>query len=693
MSIKSLWFRRKKEQQKRFRFTCRAAHVVKMRAVAERASVCIIDDKPVSPPDNGESQVGAVLSETIKNDKETDEKPPSSRTCLKFEENRRKAAQVLRHLKRFHGLRTVRGLPPQISCFDLRRSVRQSFEDVTLVQELTIKTSAKIVRRLCKQCEGDLQPLLDSYIENRFQPVEVVGDDLDAFKRMLRLNVPEHWNSVESAYIPNGHATAFHPRACGGSWNREEFSDLAVPSVAFSSGKPRIVTMYSSYNSEILHPLHKSLYAVLRRKGWLLVGNPTDELVQNLNGRGPLMSYDYASATDNIKAAYVQATIQILIEQSRGLTDEQVRCLRVVGELRFASDLATRGQPMGSMMSFPMLCLINKTVVDLTLTELFEKRKICFKEWSSHRCLINGDDLLLRCPTPDSGDYDRIHRRWGDSVGLVVNCEKTMVSEESGEINSTLFVRGHEVKKSNLAALYMSGETDDVVRVAMEASSTLKEFRRIVRLNAHLLARQSVKFPSPVPMRYRVTLFGDRKIRRALRAAPVSVRPAADSLIPVVDEPSGYDLTREEEMKIIHEDVERIRDGCLWLGLERPSRRAGPVKYNANRLSSAYRVKWGVRRELVLRPLARAYEEKIKEKLRQEDTALDFLRVSSDCETGVRSSCPGLACVTPRGPGLAGRLVGWIRQQKECVKRNPSSISVGGSPETWTLSGHTDGRW
>jgi hypothetical protein len=146
------------------------------------------------------------------------------------------------------------------------------------------------------------------------------------------------------------------------------------------------------------------------------------------------MSYDYEAATNNIKAEYVRAAVQVLKEKASGLTIDQIRCLDVVGELRFPGSrhAAHRGQPMGSLMSFPLLCLVNKTVVDLAMIDLLEDKKVTFKEWTSHRCLINGDDLILRSPVNDHRLYDEPHRRWGSAIGLVVNRDKTLVDKKKG---------------------------------------------------------------------------------------------------------------------------------------------------------------------------------------------------------------------------------------------------------------------
>lgn len=590
-----------------------------------------------------------------------------------------KARGVLRHLRKFDRLKSSGKIPPdELTCLNFRSVIRRQLPDqITFLEELTVKTASKIVRRPCKACKITLSKTVGRKLKVLFQNVPKASDaDLRSFRRAFALNVDEGWNKTESAYIPNGHATAAHMRIEGGNWNEEEFAEQCSVGAILSSGKPRVVTMYSSYNSEILTPLHRSLYSTLRRKGWCLVGPPTDEKVQMLNGLGPYASYDYDAATDNIKAEYVREAINILKEKAcPRLTEEESRCLDVVGHLRVSGSrhAAPRGQPMGSLMSFPLLCLFNKTVVDLAMVDLLENKKVTYKEFVSHRCLINGDDLLLRSPLKDHSLYDRRHRYWGAAVGFVVNREKTLVSDSAGEINSTLFVNGKKEKKTNLAALYMSCENGDVVGTAMEATRTLKEFRRVVELNVNHLARQRVKFPSTVPFKYRVFLLGSEKIRRALRACPSTEVPAASGALPMAEKPLGYDLTPGEECQTVREAVSVVRRLRIFEEKIRETKelsrlRGGtrPVNEEVFRLRDTFRPKrTKPDRELILECLARRWEWKRKEALRVEECGSlgpPSQIVSDDTRIGAMVDCLRAwksACYPPTAPLVEEKKVSW----------------------------------
>jgi len=467
------------------------------------------------------------------------------------------------------GLEAIHALPPRIECGHLRSAIRACFtENLSVVQELSIKTSQKLEKSFCRVCEsarGERE--FNKWKEERFLPQPVDEDHLSIFAAQFGRNVDQGWNQGKWPYIPNGHACLGHARSRGGTWNKGKYSEEVEALEVVSSGKPRIVTLHSEYNTSVLSTLHKSLYGSLKRKGWLLVGAPTDDKVASLNGGGSYVSVDYSSATDNIKTIYTQAAIEVLISKSVGLNDSDIRVLRAVGRPTIDGKIATRLQPMGSMMSFPLLCLINKTTVDLAHNDMLESGDVSFKEWTSHRCLINGDDLLYRDFEKLPGKLlDRIEGH-GRKIGLVINREKTMVCPERGEINSTVFLNGEEEKKINLSALFMGPEVNDVLGFAYQASITAEGFRVLVRRNRHMLAAQKVKLQCRLPGdRYEI-LRRDKTIRTALLAR-FRQEPTQTNFFPVVTKPDGYELDRLEEIALIDKQVEWLRDRYFCDGVD-----------------------------------------------------------------------------------------------------------------------------
>jgi hypothetical protein len=558
--------------------------------------------------------------------------------CTMSTRLRGKAISLVRFLSEDLGIKgDTKLLPERIECGHLRSAVRSCFPaEVSTLAELSIKTSQKAEKSCCKVCRPRFDGKLGEWKEALAQPVEVDNDHLDKFRRALRCNIPIGWNRRKGPYIPNGSATLNKAVKDGGNWHKEEFSDLCRYVLVFSSGKPRIVTCYSSYNTRVLTPLHNSLYSMLERKGWLLVGDPTPDRVAGLNGDGSFLSFDYVGATDNIKSAYTKAAIEILIDSAEGLSFDEKRCLRVLGTLKLASrdapgapveaedhEVFQRGQPMGSAMSFPLLCLINKSLVDLSLVELLQSGVISFNEWTQHRCLINGDDLLLREPKRNSNLKDAIIRN-GSAIGLIVNEEKSGVSEEHAEINSTLFSSKGTVreKKTNANALYMKPDVNDVLGIAYEATSTMKAFIRVVRANAGLLARQEDKLLWKLPFPYQAAVRKDRKIKRSLLLGPLALRDPGLNIFPVVTVPEGYDLSREEETEVMNSEVERLREKAIDL----QKIKAAKLFYENTRTGGSWaQFTFEPRKRIPVGPHGKSWRSMTKKRSRSEEKILRCL--------------------------------------------------------------------
>nr|UJQ91964.1 MAG: putative RNA-dependent RNA polymerase [Botourmiaviridae sp.] len=456
-------------------------------------------------------------------------------------------------------------LPPSISCLTFRSAVRSCFADLTLVQELSVKTSMKLITSYCASCITRSSPLdvIGEWKRARGEAQTVDELHLEEFRRMFRRNVPVGWNTTPGPYIPNGSASLTHGRCKGGNWNIEPFSKECRVCPVISSGKQRVVTLYSSHNLKVLTPLHKSLYRALARGGWLLVGPPKSDNISFLNGDGDYVSVDASGATDSFKRVYVRVMIQELISSSRGLTKDQVRCLRTVGELVIDGESTESGQPMGSPMSFPLLCLMTKTLFDMSLTDLLRARKVSFKEWTGLRCLVNGDDLLYREPSKRKLMLkERLNHHYS-AVGMRMNEEKTSVDSVLAEINSTAFENGRELRKTNVKALYMAKDEQDVLGYALRSTRCLASFRRVVRANARLLAKQENKTLFGLPTAIKRTLWRDRKIRRALTEVWSQKQDPTRNLMTVERLPHGYDLTREEEVTEMNACVDRIRDQVI----------------------------------------------------------------------------------------------------------------------------------
>jgi len=575
-----------------------------------------VNGEPREYPDREEKNLASAV---------TDDESKIVDSCQFASRLRGKARTCLRFLKKELRLKRARALPSRIECGHLRPAIRSCFDQLSEVEELSVKTTQKLEKSFCRWCENaNGQAKVDKWKEERFREVEVEEDHLSQFAAQFGRNIEPGWNRGKYPYIPNGHACLGVTRREGGTWIPGEFSlDCEVQSVV-SAGKPRIVTLFSERNNQILYPLHRSLYGSLKKKGWLLVGSPTHEQVSSLNG-GAYISVDYSSATDMIKSAYTRAAVEVLIDKGEGLNEDEVAALRVLGSLRVDGVQVTRGQPMGSLMSFPLLCLINKTVVDLAHNDLLIEGKIGAEEWRLHRCLINGDDLLLR-DLSVPGLMPRIVAH-GERVGLIVNDDKTMVHAKKGEINSTLFDDGIEQKKINCGALFMGRDVEDVIGFADRSSVTTEGFMYLVRRHKNLLARASSKIQSPLCYRRFNALVRDKEIRRALCSVPTSGAESTNPF-PVVTKPVGYDLSREEEIVLIDARVCRLREeGYTPRKCTRPNiTEGGTVSLRA----ALKRKKPSP--EVTLRVLAQGWELKTKENLKTEDSPVYIVPYEHVCD-------------------------------------------------------------
>jgi len=272
----------------------------------------------------------------------------------------------------------------------------------------------------------------------------------------------------------------------------------------------------------------------------------------------------------------VKAAVDVLEEQADHLSDEEIAALRVLSNLIVDGEETFSGQPMGSVMSFPLLCVINKTVVDMALAAMLDRKEISFKEWSSHPLLVNGDDLLTREVRATTDLRGEVVRQ-GSQVGLVVNEEKTMVSERDGEINSTYFQDGHRLRKFNASSLWMDAGVEDVLGFAAQATPDGKTFRKVVRRNLRTLAKQQDKHLTEIPLSLVAVCRKDKKIRAAITSLPVSVAPIKSGVISMDLRPENYDMSRDEEHNAMRKEIERVRERGIARGSERKTKHSTGV--------------------------------------------------------------------------------------------------------------------
>lgn len=363
---------------------------------------------------------------------------------------------------------------------------------------------------------------------------------------------------------------------------------------AKTNGKHRVVTMQSARVKEILKPVHERLYDFLSRRKWLVRGDVTKDHVRGLVSQRSegedIVSGDYKAATDNIYLSSVQ-TIVSVIGESPSLTalerktllesfaPENLNWTSRSGKLRPIK----RGSMMGNLMSFNVLCLLNKACFDI-VSSLRRKRG----DIKGYRYpLINGDDIAF---TGDSAAYEDWVSVTGH-FGFVVNREKTGVSPIYLELNSRSFrvsrlshgsyvVRA--LRKPVLSALLPGAVPSDLLSRLWEGLRTMSpaSFRVILVCLRHQIARREVSL-SAIPVRLRKTLMKEawfrtklllgecvheRGVKRSQNVISKGVRPP-EEMLPLYEEMcidrTVYTVNRFRGKRFPDSCIERHRTGLM----------------------------------------------------------------------------------------------------------------------------------
>jgi len=195
-----------------------------------------------------------------------------------------------------------------------------------------------------------------------------------------------------------------------------------------TGGKWRIITIPPLVDNA-LRPLHHAIYSHLSRFSWLLRGDAKPNRFKDFSPvEGEVfVSGDYESATDNLNSVLQTTILSELLERSytipQGIRDHALDIYR--SSLDGGSGqvfVQRRGQLMGQLTSFPLLCLINYITF-----------RYCIRRPVPVR--INGDDIVFRA-TPEE------YALWERGVvkgGLTLSKGKTLVHSRGFTLNSTPF--------------------------------------------------------------------------------------------------------------------------------------------------------------------------------------------------------------------------------------------------------------
>lgn len=477
--------------------------------------------------------------------------------------------------------------PQSENCAELLKEVKKFLANCpSPVEEhrMAFQSIKKLLPPSCKCLEGEM---LQGLIQGMLRPGSSLPDGYLAFaRRVIRQLFPEGWDTTYRDHCystsPPLTSTFEHSRSEGGcteiGMDQDEFLQIALgaqqgdilnvckPMVVQSAGKPRPLTKYSE-RCLVLKPLHKAIYDRLSCNRWLSRGDVTDETLRKagfVKGAGGLVSGDYKSATDNLPLSVASALLDELLETATrvpdGVRDHARRLLRPLVLYQSEEYEVTSGQQMGSLLSFPLLCIQNYVAFRWAIENF---RPDGFPRFlpKDLPLLINGDDILFQTPDP------RFYTSWVSvvqRVGLEVELTKTSFADDFGSLNSTLFRwRGLHLHVIPTARFGMLRSSDFVNSIAANMKSFVSGLGRY----AYEAARQFLTWHRPSIIRSGLTLrelgFSGRlvwKVANVMKLQRVALRDKTSHGSCLPPAPTLHNFVLQSE------DVEQIPEE--WLSEE-----------------------------------------------------------------------------------------------------------------------------
>jgi len=325
--------------------------------------------------------------------------------------------------------------------------------------------------------------------------------------------------------------------ACPPSEECPDVSRVRV-GVAKTKGKCRVVTMQGAYVKRTLRPVHNALYDHLTSYDWCVRGDVKREdfeaVVDDARNGEKIISGDYSAATDNIYHFAVEAIIDELSKDERLTAEEREVLVGSFTNLRWVSCSGKqypirRGSMMGNLVSFPLLCLLNKACYDITCD-------IFFGVGSQRVGRFNGDDCMFQ----GSESFYSLWRNVTSTYGFIVNEEKTGFDSEWADLNSQSFCvkTGRLIDKPILSFLRpFRKEGGDLLTEVLRG---IKSFRKSVRayilcvLMRHQIAARTICVQN-IPRKTFRFLMAKRWFRSSIQEGPAPVEKTGISrTIPMV---------------------------------------------------------------------------------------------------------------------------------------------------------------
>jgi len=267
-----------------------------------------------------------------------------------------------------------------------------------------------------------------------WQVQEVRGTDPRGWLDAFGVKVPRQPSVDALLEFVNGHKLRYQPK------NRALRCTIQAVLEPF---KVRVISKGEAEPYHKCRPLQKALHETIRNMScFRLTGKPfCASMLADISRRAHVddqwFSVDYSAATDNLSYKFSSQIFDRVI--SKIPVDYQALAREVLGmhDLYYPKPFQapefrgrqTSGQLMGSVLSFPILCLANLGVyLDVTEHE--------HHNWNyQHRLdavLVNGDDMLYAAPP----HLWSVHEKVSENVGLSMSPGKAYCHPEYANVNS-----------------------------------------------------------------------------------------------------------------------------------------------------------------------------------------------------------------------------------------------------------------
>jgi hypothetical protein len=361
--------------------------------------------------------------------------------------------------------------------------------------------------------------------------------------------------------------------------------NTVVLGVAKTKGKCRVVTMQSAEVKRKLTPIHNALYDHISSFGWCVRGDVQKQdfeaVIKDKRDGEKYISGDYKAATDNIYLPAVFAIIDEVSKEKELTEDERNVLLESFSDLRYKlsrcqpgrGNSIKRGSMMGNLVSFPLLCLLNKACFDIACDIRCNEENGRVGRFNGDDCLFCGDEEFL-------GTWTRVTERFG----FVVNKEKTGMSRRWLELNSSVFDRRKSKFVGKPVLSFLLPDRRAPGSILKSIVDGIRTFRFSVQLKiVNVMLRHEISLRGPLEefaclgRRWREELVRRSWFRKAclVGQAPVletGVRRHVETAVGPLPHPRIYKFILEKSAVLQRESVD------LWLG-----KRVKPLRQRIDR--------------------------------------------------------------------------------------------------------------